>query len=131
MKWFAAGIFSIWAAMASAQDADIQAVIASPLDAVPARDAAAAFDHASEGIRGMFGSSDNFAIMVQRGYPMVWNPDEFRFLDLRDIDGKVWQKGLVRDQEGTLHILDYQMIPTENGWKINAVQVLPAPDVAA
>jgi len=69
--------------------------------------------------------------MVQRGFPMVWNPDEFRFLDLRDIDGKVWQKVLVRDQEGTLHILDYPMIPTENGWKITAVQVLPAPDVAA
>ena len=38
---------------------------------------------------------------------------------------------MVRDALGALAILDYQMIETPDGWQINAVQVLPPPDVGA
>ena len=69
--------------------------------------------------------------MVRNGYPMVWRPDEFRFLELRDIDGRVWQKVLIRDEFGAVHLLDYQMVQTPDGWRINGVQVLRPPDVGA
>jgi hypothetical protein len=54
-----------------------------------------------------------------------------RFLELRDIDGALWQKVMIRDQAGEFHVLDYQMIQTAEGWQINGVQLLRAPDVGA
>jgi hypothetical protein len=38
---------------------------------------------------------------------------------------------MIRDAQGALHLLDYQMIETANGWQINGVTLLPAPDVGA
>jgi hypothetical protein len=69
--------------------------------------------------------------MVQQGYPMVWDNADVRFLDLRDVAGFVWQKVMIRDAQGALHLLDYQMIETADGWQINGVTLLPAPDVGA
>ena len=69
--------------------------------------------------------------MVQNGYPMVWSPGEVRFLELREIAGYLWQKVFIRDQTGATHGLDYQMIRTPEGWRINGVQILRAPGVGA
>jgi hypothetical protein len=38
---------------------------------------------------------------------------------------------MIRDQLGGVHMLDYQMIQTPDGWRINGVQLLRAPDVGA
>ena len=113
----------------SAQGADIENVIDGQIQAFLADDVERAFGFASPTIQQMFRTPQNFGMMVQRGYPMVWRPEELRYLELREIAGALWQKVLIRDQKGGVHILDYQMIPTENGWKINGVQVLRAPDV--
>jgi hypothetical protein len=69
--------------------------------------------------------------MVQQGYPMVWDNSDVSFLELRDINGFLWQKVMVRDKNGNLHILDYQMVETSEGWQINGVQLLPGPDLSA
>jgi len=37
----------------------------------------------------------------------------------------------VVDQQGQVHVLDYQMINGPDGWRINAVQLLKAPGAAA
>ncbi|WP_204113084.1 DUF4864 domain-containing protein [Shimia biformata] len=131
MRWISVFALSFWATFASAQDAEIRGVISSQIAAFQADDAATAFSFASPGIQGVFGSADRFVTMVQRGYPMVWRPEELRFLELREIGGVHWQKVLIRDRAGQLHVLDYQMIPGVAGWKINAVQILPTPDMAA
>ena len=115
----------------SAQGADIENVIDGQIQAFLADDVERAFGFASPTIQQMFRTPQNFGMMVQRGYPMVWRPEELRYLELREIAGALWQKVLIRDQKGGVHILDYQMIPTENGWKINGVQVVPAPELAA
>jgi hypothetical protein len=62
---------------------------------------------------------------------MVWDNADVSFLELRDINGFLWQKVMVRDKNGSLHILDYQMVETAEGWQINGVQLLPTPDVGA
>lgn len=127
-------ILGLWVATSSAfaQDADaIEDVIGGQLQAFNDRDVAGAWQYASPTIKRLFGSADNFGMMVQRGYPMVWDNADVRFLDLRDVSGFVWQKVMVRDAAGGLHVLDYQMIETPNGWQINGVQLLPAPDVGA
>lgn len=127
-------VLGLWMAATAvfAQDADaIEGVIGNQLEAFNDRDVEGAWQYASPNIKRMFGSAGNFGMMVEQGYPMVWDNAEVRFLELRDVSGNLWQKVMVRDAQGGLHILDYQMIETANGWQINGVQLLPAPDVGA
>lgn len=107
-----------------AQDRDIEATIGNQIEAFQADDFNTAFTFASPTIQGIFGTPENFGTMVKRGYPMVWRPAEVRYLDLREIAGRLWQKVMITDSAGVIHLLDYEMIQMENGWKINAVQML-------
>ena len=109
----------------------IETTIQSQIDAFLVDDFAKAFTFASPNIKSLFGSADRFGQMVRQGYPMVWRPGEVRYLELREISGALWQKVMIRDQAGGIHLLDYQMINTGDGWQINGVQILRAPDVGA
>lgn len=126
----------LWFTTASAEEtlppeAGIEATITAQIDAFLNDDFAEAFSYASPNIQGMFGNSDRFGQMVRNGYPMVWRPGDVKYLELRDISGSLWQKVLIRDQQGGTHVLDYQMIQTSEGWKINGVQILRMPGVSA
>lgn len=122
---------SLYAAEVLPSEPAIEGTIQSQIEAFQADDFEGAFAFASPNIQTMFRSPDNFGSMVKNGYPMVWRPDELRFLELREIAGNLWQKVLIRDGAGTVHILDYQMLETPDGWRINGVQLLRAPDVGA
>lgn len=129
-------IGTLWFGTVKAQDAlprepGIEATITGQIDALLMDDFAKAFTYASPNIQGMFGTSDRFGQMVRQGYPMVWRPDDVQYLELRDVAGNLWQKVMIRDQKGGMHVLDYQMIQTAEGWKINGVQILQAPGVSA
>lgn len=124
-------VLSVAGFAAHAQSDEIEANISAQIDAFKADDFETAFSFASPNIREIFGSAQNFGTMVRKGYPMVWRPAEVRFLELREIAGFYWQKVLITDQSGGTHVLDYQMISGENGWKINGVQILDAPGAAA
>ncbi len=116
----------------SAQDAGaIRSVISNQLEAFNQRDVDGAFSYASPAIKGMFGTPQNFGRMVEQGYPMVWTNSDVEFLDLRDDGGRLVQRVMMRDPSGARHVLDYQMIETEQGWQINGVWIVPAPDVGA
>lgn len=116
---------------AAAQETEIADVIQQQLDAFNDRDVDTAFSFASPMIKGMFGNSGNFGMMVERGYPMVWTNSDVRFLELREIGGRLFQRVLVQDASGVTHVLEYQMIETSEGWQINGVSIVPAPDVGA
>lgn len=109
----------------------IEDVIVDQLDAFNARDMDGAFLFASPMIKGIFGTSENFGSMVKRGYPMVWDNDFVRFLDREDAAGSVFQRLLISDADGVPYILKYKMIPSEDGWQIDGVDILPAPQVGA
>jgi len=105
-------------------------VIDDQLDAFNARDIPEAWEKASPGIQRLFGTPGNFALMVENGYPMVWNNDGATFLDLRtEADGRLWQRVRVLSADGAVYLLDYAMIETPEGWKIDAVVLLPSPEV--
>lgn len=114
-----------------APEPGIEATIQSQVDAFLADDFARAFTFASPTIQGMFGTPENFGRMVRNGYPMVWRPADVQFLELRDFRGALWQRVMVRDAMGRVHLLDYQMVEGEDGWRINGVQLVPMPDVGA
>ena len=111
--------------------AAIEGVISGQLSDFLERDVAGAWTFASPMIQGMFGSLEIFGRMVKNGYPMVWDNRNARFLELREEAGALRQKVMVEDPEGRLWVLDYEMVELEDGWKINGVMVLPAPDLSA
>ena len=124
------------APMAGAQEVmapspDIEATITGQFDAFRAEDVAGAWAFASPTIQSLFGSPDRFARMVEQGYPMVWAPGQVDFIDLQSFGGILVQRVQVIDRAGRAHYLGYQMVETPEGWRINGVQLLPAPDVAA
>ena len=116
---------------AAAQEAPIQETIQSQIEAFQTDDFALAFTFASPTIKGMFGTPENFGAMVKQGYPMVYRPAEVEMQDLREVAGSLWQRVRITDQAGAGWFLDYRMVETSEGWQIDAVQILPAPDVGA
>lgn len=116
---------------AFAQREPVTEVIGSQISAFLNNDTETAFTYASPNIRRIFGTPDRFGEMVRRGYPMVWRPAEVRYLDLREVAGNLWQRVMITDQNGAVHLLDYQMVNLESGWKINAVHLLQEPGESA
>ena len=128
---YATMLAAVLALPAAAQEAPIQETIQSQIEALQADDFARAFTYASPTIKGMFGTPENFGAMVKQGYPMVYRPADVQMQDLRDVAGNLWQRVRITDQAGAGWVLDYQMVETAEGWQINAVQIMPAPDVGA
>lgn len=129
-----AALFLALAAPVPAQEVvapnpDIEATIRSQFDAFRAGDVAEAWTYASPNIQRLFGTEENFARMVEQGYPMVWNPGAVAFIDLQNLGGLLVQRVQVIDAQGNAHYLGYAMVETEGGWRINGVQVLRAPDL--
>lgn len=126
-------VLAVWIASllpAAAQDPGIEAVIRDQFEDFRADDFAGAFEHASPMIRGLFATPERFGAMVRNGYPMVHRPQSFRFLDLAPGTRGPRQTVEVEDMAGRRFLLAYDMIETEEGWKIDGVRILPAPDVA-
>lgn len=131
-NWMLAVVLAVGMVSAvAAQDTDIEAVIGSQIEAFQADDFVGAFEFAHPSIRNIFRTPENFGRMVTEGYPMVWRPAEVTYLELRDVGGDLWQKVQIVDSDGAVHLLDYRMSQTPEGWKINGVQLLEAPGVSA
>ncbi|WP_299287300.1 DUF4864 domain-containing protein [uncultured Tateyamaria sp.] len=131
-KWMmGAALAMSMAGIAVAQGTEIEAVIGSQIEAFEADDFAGAFAFASPSIQGIFRTPENFGRMVTQGYPMVWRPAEVTYLGLRQENGAYWQTVRIVDGDGAVHLLDYRMLETEDGWKINGVQLLDATGVSA
>jgi len=114
-----------------AQGSEIPDVIRDQISAFQADDFTAAFDHASPTIKRLFGTPERFGQMVQSGYPMVYRPADVQMLDLREMGAARLQRVMIRDAEGRLHFLDYQMIPSDAGWQIDGVQIVRDGQVGA
>ena len=127
----AIALICLFGGTAVAQTATIKDTIQGQFHAFQTHDPNAAFEFASPTIQQKFANPQQFAQMVERGFPMVWNSGEIRFLERREINGLIWQKVMVQDATGRLHMLDYQMVNDNNVWKINGVQILPSPDIGA
>ena len=109
---------------AAAQEEPIQDTIQKQIDAFLRDDFLTAFGYASPNIRALFGTVDNFGLMVTRGYPMVHRPSAVEMGALREENGALYQRVQITDAAGRIHVLDYQMVETADGWKINGVELL-------
>jgi hypothetical protein len=125
-------VFSMVAVFgAQAQQADIEGTINQQFEAFKADDFEEAFKFASPSLQLLFRTPDNFRRMVTTGFPMVWRPAEVRYLDLSERGQSMFQRVQVTDEEGKIHLLEYQMIRVDDAWRIASVQFLEAPGVSA
>ncbi len=108
-------------AAAADDEVAIRDLIGDQFSAFAEGDTAEAFSYASPMIRQMFGSAENFARMVQGGYPMIWAADGVRYLGLREEAGRLLERVEVRDDAGGLHYFDYEMVQVDGVWRINGV----------
>lgn len=130
MRFMIALCFVLLTPIAAKAD-PVQDVISGQLEALQADDFAKAFTYASPTIKRLFGSPERFGQMVRNGYPMVWRPAEVEFTGQEVRGPFIYQTLRIRDAQGVFHHLEYQMIQTENGWQINGVQFIEAPELAA
>ncbi|MDA7426495.1 DUF4864 domain-containing protein [Thalassococcus lentus] len=128
---FAAMTGALWAQEILSPDPEIEATIAQQIEAFKADDFDTAFSFAAPNIQNMFRTPENFGTMVQRGYPMVWRPDDLRFGNLTELGGRYFQTVIVVDAQGVTHALAYAMIRQDGQWRIAGVQFIPPPDVSA
>ncbi|SIO52987.1 protein of unknown function [Rhodovulum sp. ES.010] len=104
----------------------IEDVISDQIAAFRADDFATAFTFASPGIQRLFGTHERLGQMVRNGYPMVWRPEDLRYLDLRGAGTARQQIVEIVDRAGQVHRLEYSMVRTASGWRIDGVRVLEA-----
>ena len=57
---------------------------------------------------------------------MVWRPAEVEFLSIEQRGAELWQNVMVRDADGALHILEYQVIQGETGWLLSRIVLSPS-----
>jgi len=120
-----------FAPKADAQNVDIEATITAQIEAFKADDFDQAFTYASPTIQGLFQTPENFGRMVRGGYPMVWRPSEVTYLELKETGGFQFQRVLITDADGAVHLLEYQMVELNGAWKINGVRLLANPPATA
>ncbi|HCJ62326.1 MAG TPA: DUF4864 domain-containing protein [Alphaproteobacteria bacterium] len=109
----------------------IQEVITNQISAFLSDDVDKAYGFASSNIKKVFPSPQSFGRMVQNGYPMIWRPESFEFLELREGAEDLFQGILITDSEDAKHIIIYQMAKEQGAWKIDGVRVrsLPAKSI--
>ena len=105
----------------------IQAVIQNQITAFQADNFEAAFSYAAPNIQRAFGNSRRFAQMIVNSFPMVWRPAEVQYLKLTRSGPYALQRVMVTDQQNTLHILVYQLVPINQDWRISGVEILAMP----
>jgi hypothetical protein len=109
------------------RNSDIEKVIQQQIDAFQADDFKAAFEYAAPGIQQRFGSPEKFAFVVLHRYPMVWRPSDVQYLGVELYSNHALQTVMITDFNKTLHILVYEMVPIDEGWRIGGVQVVRQP----
>ena len=109
----------------------IQAVIADQISAFQANDVDRAFTHAAPNIQRIFGTPERFGQMVRQGYPMVWRPARYEWLQIVETDFGPVQVVLFEDLGGRLHEAGYLMEQVDGVWRINGVKLRARAGVGA
>ena len=101
----------------------IQAVIADQIAAFQDNDLDRAFSHAAPNIQLIFGTPARFGQMVRQGYPMVWRPRQYQWLQIVQTDFGPVQVVLFEDRSGRSHEAGYLMQKVDGVWRINGVKL--------
>ena len=97
-------------------------IISSQIEAFRKSDINTAYTFASPFIKSKFSNAEKFGEMVQTGYPMIWSPKNYEFLDFDVFNGALIQRVLFIDLQERIFIFDYEIREYKpNIWLINGV----------
>lgn len=113
--------------MPASERAAIRAAIEGQMDAFRRDDGAAAFGFATPHIQAMFGTPENFLVMVRRGYAAVYRPRKVEFADIVGEPERPVQLVHVIGPDGEAVIAAYEMTRQQTGWRINGCVLLRPP----
>ncbi|WP_026317184.1 DUF4864 domain-containing protein [Ahrensia kielensis] len=100
-------------------------VITNQLEAFIARDFDLAYSFASDNIKGIFPTVEQFMAMVEGGYLPVLRPGNYAFGNTENLtEGRIKQDLLIRAPDGSDWTAIYYMQRQPDGsWKIDAVNL--------
>lgn len=107
---------------ANAEDdaAVIQSSIKAQLEAFRSGDAQRAFSFASDQIRDIFDTPENFIAMVRSQYAVLIAPASVVFLKTERVNGATLQPVQMSDDRGQLWLAVYSMqLDAQGSWRIN------------
>jgi hypothetical protein len=104
-----------------------QETIRNQIEAFKSGDDMKAYSLAAPGVTRYFPDVMSFMDMVKRGYQPVYNPQNYNFGRVRELDdGQVVQEVLVTGPDGKPWTAIYTIIKMTGGdWRINGVQIVP------
>ncbi len=103
-------------------EAKAHKVISSQIDAFQKLDINTAYAFASPFIKSKFSNAEIFGEMVRSGYPMIWAPKDYKFLDFNFFNGALIQRVLFVDLQERIFVFDYELKKYSPGrWLINGV----------
>jgi len=99
----------------------VRYTISSQIDAFKEKDVKKAYTFAAPNIQAQFPSPDIFGLMVRNGYPVIWNPKNYKFTSFKDLGNRCIQRVLFQSYDGSLESYDYLLEKDGNLWKIAGV----------
>ena len=99
----------------------VRYTISSQIDAFKNNDVKKAYTFAAPNIQAQFPSPDIFGLMVRNGYPVIWNPKNYKFTSFKDLGNRCIQRVLFQSYDGSLETYDYLLEKDGNLWKIAGV----------
>jgi ketosteroid isomerase-like protein len=117
--------------VSAADQAAIDRVITSQIEAFRRDDAPGAFQYASPGIQQQFGDAGTFLSAVREAYRPVYRPQSFSFGALETGDGKVTQPVdlIGPDGRGARAIYDMER-EADGNWRISGCHLLTTAEIA-
>ena len=116
---------------ATAQEDDIEAVISGQLVALTENDFQTAYTFASPSVQAQVPTTDGFAAMVRRYFPMMLAVSEVMFIDVFSTQRSVLQRVKITSEDGLEFWFAYEMVMVNGAWRINGVTRLRAPGTMA
>ena len=100
---------------------EVRFTISSQIDAFKENDVKKAYTFAAPNIQAQFPNPDIFGLMVRNGYPVIWNPKNYKFTSFKDLGNRCIQQVLFQSYDGSLETYDYLLEKDGNLWKIAGV----------
>lgn len=104
--------------------ADVKWIIESQIAAFRRGDFDTAYVYAAPDLKAQFSSANQFAEDVRWRLPMVWDPQEMRFLNQRSTTSGLSQMATMVDRHGDRYLVNYQMVNLGGYWRVLRIEVL-------
>ena len=99
----------------------VKSVISSQIAAFMEKNIEKAYSFAAPNIKRQFSNAENFGLMVRNGYPVIWKPKSYQFVEFSTNGKRSIQRVLFRSASDSLLTYDYLLEKINSEWRIAGV----------